>query len=506
MGNIVIGKHALESLTTGMYSDPLVVFREYIQNSADAIDEALLKGILKNFESRIEVQLSPVEETVIIRDNGIGISYIDAEKTLISVGNSKKIQGTARGFRGIGRLAALSYCGKLIFETSYPGEKRGTRLTIDASILSNRLAQEENEDVSAEEVLRGVYSIEYYQEQEHSHYLNVIMKEVDADSELNKYEVVYDYLAQNVPVAYDTDKFVWGKEIKSRLENEGYIIPEYNVYLSYAGETIPIYKAYTDEFFIDKSGNTVDRIKDIQIFNLKNSDGNTSAYGWLAHTDYFGSIYEKSIRGLRIRKGNILIGDGQTLNICFKDARFNGWVIGEIFVNDTRLVPNARRDNFEKNSAYFLFTEQIRNIASSIIKDIRSASVARNAELSKVLEQKQEIADKVNETFDYEKIDSKARENLRKRLIRTQDALNQFSSNEEIDLYNKEIAFDEIDMLMGKIQGVTAYKSLNAMQNLSKVEKKTLEQVFDTIVSVRPEEAEELINSILKVFAGKSSK
>ena len=47
MGNIVIGKHALESLTTGMYSDPLVVFREYIQNSADAIDEALLKGILK---------------------------------------------------------------------------------------------------------------------------------------------------------------------------------------------------------------------------------------------------------------------------------------------------------------------------------------------------------------------------------------------------------------------------------------------------------------------------
>ena len=198
MGNIVIGKHALESLTTGMYSDPLVVFREYIQNSADAIDEALLKGILKNFESRIEVQLSPVEETVIIRDNGIGISYIDAEKTLISVGNSKKIQGTARGFRGIGRLAALSYCGKLVFETSYPGEKRGTRLTIDASILSNRLAQEENEDVSAEEVLRGVYSIEYYQEQEHSHYLNVIMKEVDADSELNKYEVVYDYLAQNM--------------------------------------------------------------------------------------------------------------------------------------------------------------------------------------------------------------------------------------------------------------------------------------------------------------------
>ena len=47
MENIIIGKHTLESLTSGMYSDPFVIYREYIQNSADSIDEAIETGLLK---------------------------------------------------------------------------------------------------------------------------------------------------------------------------------------------------------------------------------------------------------------------------------------------------------------------------------------------------------------------------------------------------------------------------------------------------------------------------
>lgn len=124
MGNIIIGKHALESLTTGMYSDPFVIFREYIQNSADSIDEAIYNGVITEEENKIEVILSPIERKILISDNGMGIRASEAEQTLINVGNSKKIQNVSRGFRGIGRLAALSYCGKLVFETSYIGEKK----------------------------------------------------------------------------------------------------------------------------------------------------------------------------------------------------------------------------------------------------------------------------------------------------------------------------------------------------------------------------------------------
>lgn len=500
MGNIIIGKHALESLTTGMYSDSLVVFREYIQNSADAIDEAINRRVINKEDSKIEVQLLPIERTVIIKDNGMGISCEEAEKTLISVGNSKKVQETSRGFRGIGRLAALSYCGKLIFETSYFGEGKGTRLVIDAKKLSYRLTIQEDMDISAEDVLKDVYFVEFFQEKEDNHYFNVIMKEIDEDSELDKYNLVYDYLTQNVPVPYDTEKFTWGKEIKLRLKNEGYSIPEYNVFLSYAGNTVPIYKTYSDNFFTDKRGTALDQIKDIQIIRITDSKGAFSAYGWLAISNYMGSIFDRGIKGLRIRKGNILIGDGQTLNVCFKDARFNGWTLGEIFVVDPQLIPNARRDNFEKNSEYFIFTEQIRNIAASIVKEIRNASVARNTELANVLYDEKELKNQVDKALSLKDRNLGEKGDLKRRLISAKSALNRFSSREDVDLYNKEIAFEEIDMLIGKIQGTTAYKSLNAMKNLSKTEKQTLEKVFDIIVSIKSEEAGELIDSILKVF------
>lgn len=502
MGNIIIGKHALESLTTGMYSDPFVIFREYIQNSADSIDEAIYNGVITEEENKIEVILSPIERKILISDNGMGIRASEAEQTLINVGNSKKIQNVSRGFRGIGRLAALSYCGKLVFETSYIGEKKGTRLVIDAKKLSEKLLLEEN-DVSAEDVLADIYTIEHFSEYERRHYFKVILEELENDSELNDYGLVYEYLSQNVPVSYDLQKFIWGKEIKLRLKNEGCNISEYNVYLTFAGNTVQVHKPYVDDFQIDKNGNIIDHVRDIQIIKLFGSQGEISAYGWVATTDYLGSIYNKSIKGIRIRKGNILIGDGQTLNVCFKDARFNGWSLGEIFVEDPQLIPNARRDNFEKNSTYFMFTEQIRNVATNIVKAIRNASAQRNADLAKVIDKSENVKVVVEEAIEMNGLDMSKKASLRKRLLETKAELNAFSSDDTVDLYNKEIAFEEIDMLIGKLQGTTAYKALNSIQTISKSEKRILEKVFDVIVSVKPEEAEALIDSILKVFVNK---
>ena len=109
MSSIIIGKHTLESLTSGMYSDAYVVFREYIQNSVDSIDEAVRLGVLTPGAEQIVVRLAPAENQIVITDNGLGIPSTDVEKTLISIGNSKKSSESSRGFRGIGRLAALSY-------------------------------------------------------------------------------------------------------------------------------------------------------------------------------------------------------------------------------------------------------------------------------------------------------------------------------------------------------------------------------------------------------------
>ena len=37
----IIGKNVIENLTTAMYEDLRIIYREYIQNSADSIDKAI---------------------------------------------------------------------------------------------------------------------------------------------------------------------------------------------------------------------------------------------------------------------------------------------------------------------------------------------------------------------------------------------------------------------------------------------------------------------------------
>ncbi len=44
--SIVVGKDILEILSSAMYVDPLTIYREYVQNAADAIDEARNKRIV----------------------------------------------------------------------------------------------------------------------------------------------------------------------------------------------------------------------------------------------------------------------------------------------------------------------------------------------------------------------------------------------------------------------------------------------------------------------------
>jgi ubiquinone/menaquinone biosynthesis C-methylase UbiE len=63
----------------------------------------------------------------------------------------------------------------------------------------------------------------------------------------------------------------------------------------------------------------------------------------------------------------------------YKEPRFNGWTIGEVHVLDERIVPNARRDNFEVNHHYSNLIVQLAPLAAGVTQRCRTASVARNA-------------------------------------------------------------------------------------------------------------------------------
>lgn len=495
MSNIVIGKHALESLTTGMYSDPMVIFREYIQNAVDSIDVAIENHIVEKMDTAIEIIINSAEGKISIIDNGMGIDSSIAEKTLISIGNSKKSSNVSRGFRGIGRLAALSYCSKLTFETSIKGEKKGFRLSIDAKKLIERLSIQDEDDVTAEDVISEVYDVELYTEKEKKHYFNVIMEGIDIDSELLDQEKVISYISQNGPVPYHPEQFQWGREIRNRIHAEGYQIPEYSIYVLAFGKKTQLFKTYTDIFLIDKGRNIFDSIQDIDILKFESVDGRLGTVGWLAKTNLLGSVSDRDSKGIRLRKGNILIGDAQTLNTAFKDARFNGWCIGELFVLDPMLIPNARRDNFEKNAAYYLLTEKLQGMAATITKDIRNASIKRN---TSTLEEASSIEEKILENVSNGQMAASKKSAVKRELQRTKSILG--GAEEESIPENGDIDFDELDMLIDLIQGSTSYKAINTLK-ISNTEKRTLEKVFNVLIASDYENAENIMDLILKVFS-----
>lgn len=499
MSNIIIGKYTLESLTSGMYSDPFVVYREYIQNCVDSIDSAIGQKLIEPNEAYIDVQLFPMESRIIIKDNGLGIPSADAERVLVSIGNSKKTTENSRGFRGIGRLSALSYCSTLTFFTSFYGEAKGTKFSINADKLAKLLFDSTKEDVTASEVLRKVYEVEHFSEKEDAHYFTVQMDGVYENSGLYSYEDVLDYLSQTAPVPYNPH-FMWGKEITKRLRKEGYNIRSYTINLQYGSTITKIYKPYKDEVLVDKRKNISDKIFDIDIVKTNRSNGDITTIGWIAKTSFLGSIYDKSIKGIRLRKGNILIGDNQTLNVVFKEARFNGWSMGEIFAVDAQLIPNARRDNFEKNSAFFALSEQLTNISASITKEIRTASLKRNAELSKAMEQ-MDAATKLALEAISDGVTAQKKSVITKRLKATKELMSNTYANSLSDESCQEIAFEELDMLIGKLEGATTYKALNIIDKLTNTEKKILERVFNIINTTGVKNANRIIEAILDEFS-----
>ena len=78
------------------------------------------------------------------------------------------------------------------------------------------------------------------------------------------------------------------------------------------------------------------------------------------------SRFEKSIpkvnqmRGLRVRSGNIQIGNDDVVQDLFKENRGNYYFVGEIFAEDDRLIPNSQRDYFNENEIRVMFENKLR--------------------------------------------------------------------------------------------------------------------------------------------------
>lgn len=382
-----IGKDILELLTTGMYLDPLVIFREYIQNSVDSIDEALAENILDSIkESKIYISLNHMDRKVIITDNGKGISNKDFIKIMTSVGDSKKRNTAARGMRGVGRLCGLAYSQQLIFRSSSKKDKYVYQATWDCKLMRDLLKEENTVDLSS--LLSSVVSFTKYEKKlEPPHFFEVeIVKPIRLkwDILMNE-DRISNYLSQAAPVPFSKDLKI-KDQIENAIKNEFKDYRHYNIFLKVPSlqldidnedQSKRISKPLNNDFKLNAEAS--DSLQNLEIIKIKGNDGDIAAIGWIAHSSYLGSIPKRElVSGIRARVGNIMIGDESIFTDCFPEQRFSSWSIGEIHIIDQRIKPNGRRDNFEDNIHSQLLKSEIQLIANEISNRCRTNSSFRN--------------------------------------------------------------------------------------------------------------------------------
>jgi len=347
-GKTIFGKYVLDSLTRSMYENSKTIYRELVQNSADAIDKAVVSGILHDkTDGNIYIEIDEKERRIIIEDNGIGIKANEVFSKLMNIGDSDKDKETDKGFRGIGRLGALGYCDTLISETSSKGETIKSVLSWKAKELMSSLDNKNKE--GAAELFQRVANKTVKNEDVDSHYFRVILESVNEDNLLNKKEVK-NYLSMVLPVPFDR-AFLLKGEIYKYAEEHNFLLDEYNVHIN--GEQIS--KPYSTIIYEGDEGNKkrIDEVFQLDFFTFNTKEEEPLFWGW-----YGVSTFEKQIpvkgnlaRGIRLRKANIQIGDNNCLVKLHKEQRGNFYFLGEVYALHPALYPNARRDYFFENKA-----------------------------------------------------------------------------------------------------------------------------------------------------------
>ena len=362
-----IGGDLLRLVTAGVHHNPLVLYREYLQNAADAIaSQGRTSG-------NVQIKIDPLQSQITIRDDGAGLSLREAGHRLLNVGRSNKDRAVDRGFWGIGRLAALGFAELVQFATRTSASEPVTQLTWSAKVLRNLNLSQEDARAAIEkctEVRRvtcGDWPGRFFQ-------VTVEGISRHAASTLLNEDAVRSYIGEVCPVPI-SQRFPLSDEVRDFIASHTkYLVLDVRV----NDDESPIERPFAEVIALtDQYSATFDRLETQAIPRL---DGNgPAAIVWLAHTSYSGSIPRRlGVRGLRARVGNIQIGTESIFGHLFAEPRFNGWCVGEVHILDSRLMPNGRRDYFVSGPHLRNIENHLGGIAQEISMRCRRASSQRN--------------------------------------------------------------------------------------------------------------------------------
>ena len=366
---VTVGPSILGLVTSGIYDDPLVIYREYIQNAVDELSR--LDGV----EGKVEITIDLRQKRVSICDNGPGLTYQECLDDLIPISQSKKCLGRDRGFRGVGRLSGLAFSESVTFLTRASAREPVTRVVWSR----NGFADQTYSIQATEQGLKNWVSVETLDDFDcPEHFFRVEIDGVSrhaAGMMLNR-EAVRGYIAEVCPVPLAQD-FPFSKNVQEIFPPQQ---SPYSLQITLGGEEQPIQRQYSAAIAL--AGNKEDHFHEFEEVRVPSIDGSgDAAVGWIAHSSYLGAIPKGNrIRGIRVRLGNIQIGDERVFDHLFEEERFNRWCVGEVHVLDTRIIPNGRRDYFERDPHLRNLENHLAPIFAQITEKCRAASSSRNKE------------------------------------------------------------------------------------------------------------------------------
>lgn len=368
-----VSKDILELLSTAMYPDPLVLYREYIQNAADSVEQAAMQNLYAGSSPRIDIVIDVHNRNIKIRDNGLGIPNQQFVQILTSLGGSSKRGTKARGFRGVGRLAGLGFCQELVMSSKSVSDSQIYQLTWDCKQLKQLLRDPACKD-DLNGVARRIVKISQTPAKNDQHFFEVELRNVVRfrnDLLLNEAEVS-SYLSQVAPVPF-SPAFRFGEQLNAELTSQA-ALQTFCIFINSSKDQL--YRPFQDEFEVRKG--IKDKFSNVEFFPIEGVSGDRDAFGWILHHSYLGAIPDgPGIKGLRLRSGNIQVGDAKLFEDAFVETRFNSWSVGELHTTSGNLLPNGRRDALEFNiHAQNLFAK-LQPFTKQIATRCRVSSAAR---------------------------------------------------------------------------------------------------------------------------------
>lgn len=380
---VIVGSYSLESLTTGMYENPLHCMREYVQNGYDAIRAARSDGLLGKNAGLVSISIGGTAKhpTITIKDDGIGIPAEDAVSILVSVGASRKWAGFNAGFRGIGRLAGIAYCGTLRFTTTAVNEDVATIVEFDCGRLRSFMRPSAKfQEVS--EVIRQCASSATRPAPPEAHGTEVEMIGLTGVGvDFAEIEMLVPYLRQICPVDY-SDRFSAAPRIRAFCDSINQPLGAVEVETRYKREKTQILKAYDDSSPTSDARKS-STIADVELIN----NAELGWHGWIGKSNFKGELTDDMVAGVRFRVKNIQIDGSDLIETLAAEltqggteGRLQRWAVGEVFITNPGVVPNARRDGFEDGKAWADIRADIKaKVARRVVTLVREASKSRKS-------------------------------------------------------------------------------------------------------------------------------